>query len=127
MPRVAGLIVNLAILLLAVGAVMFMNRSAWAPDWVLLWTAVLAVALSFIVSTQLVVVIGRSARARRARASGGSVPPRASAKAVTTHTSRFQRYVGSDLEAKRQREREESRRLNIAADIRRIHDDRSKW
>ncbi len=121
MSRLTSLFVQLAILIVAIGTVFVVRDGGWAADTILIWTAILAVALAAIISSQIGITLKNSARAKRARRRQP-----APKKIVVNHTARLQRAIDPMRDAKRRRAREESRRLNIEAEIRLMQETANK-
>lgn len=122
MSRLSSLFVQLAILTVTIGTVLVLRNGVWAADSIIIWTAIVAVALATIISSQIGITLQRSARTKRAqRKVQQTLKP-----VPVNHTARLQRAIDPMRDARRQREREESRRLNIEAEIRLIHEARNK-
>lgn len=130
MPRISGLAFQLAALMIAVVTILIVHNGNWGLDKILVWTGMLAIALSAITTGQIVGVVRHKARVKQAQRSMRRMPRSARSAETDTgirHTARLKRAVEADGEAARQRAREESRRLNVEADIRAMKGADNVW
>lgn len=130
---------QLTLLIVAMGLVVVLHDGVWASDTIVIWTAVVAAVLSLIVISQIWMVLKSSERAKiaergkrheskkRPPSNQRQVPPAARKENAVNHTQRFRGLMIAREQAKRESEREESRLLNIEADIRIMNETKSKW